>query len=383
VVVAGVVVTRPRDRRDDGREGEGGPDALGTAVEPAPLVSDKGTVTRPAAAPAPEKSPAVIDALALVNTDRPVSRNGGSGERRSTGWLVVGKNADGQPVHTALNMAPRPPAEYDLTVELTTVEPGRLVFRLPLPAGTSCQAFVGAKRDKYGRRYGYEMVDGQGDTTADNPSVRDGPERAVGKRMTFRVQVRRSGLRTLVDGVVAAEWADLARVTWPRAAGKLEPGVLGVTIHGGAVEFHRVEIAPPPAAIDLLALVDPAKDTKEGSWERRGADLIGSGTGTGGNPGHAILGLPYRPPAEYDFTVSYTRKAFAKVVQHATLPDGGVSCGRWATAPASGSRSSSSTKRPHSTRRTRRGSVSTGRLAATRRRWRSAGTGCGHCWTGR
>jgi hypothetical protein len=305
----------PRDPRQLGVSVWGGPVEFHSAV--VQDVSGSGTVTRAVA------KLAVIDALALVNADRPVDDRGGSGERRPTGWLVVGHKAEGQAVHTALNMAPRAPAEYDLTVELTTVEPGRLVFRVPLPTGTACQAFVGADRNGYGRRYAYERVDGHAGTAADNPSARDGPERPVGKRMTVQVEVRRTGLRTLVDGAVAAEWGDLSQVTWPPGGGKLEPGVVGVSCFGGAVEFHRIEIAPPPATVDVLALADPAKDGRSGTWQRRGADLVGDGDWSGEQGGFTILNLPYHPPAEYDFAVEFTlTKTHPCLRLGLVLPDG-------------------------------------------------------------
>jgi predicted Ser/Thr protein kinase len=58
----------------------------------------------------------------------------------------------------------------------------------------------------------------------------------------------------------------------------------------------------PPGAIDLLPLIDPAKDVVKGIWERRGKELAVSGDGAA-----AVLEMPYRPPDEYDYIVEFTR----------------------------------------------------------------------------
>jgi hypothetical protein len=70
--------------------------------------------------------------------------------------------------------------------------------------------------------------------------------------------------------------------------------------------------APPPLpfelqlqsgrTIDLVALVDPATDAKQGEWSKRG-DLL-----TCGAPKFdSRVYIPYRPPAEYDLTVRFSQ----------------------------------------------------------------------------
>jgi len=59
---------------------------------------------------------------------------------------------------------------------------------------------------------------------------------------------------------------------------------------------------PLKNAVDLLALIDPAKDAVAGRWSRDAAGLVSDGT-----PGGRIE-IPYEPPAEYDFHVAFTRK---------------------------------------------------------------------------
>ncbi|MGD0094312.1 MAG: hypothetical protein ABSE73_30765, partial [Planctomycetota bacterium] len=54
-------------------------------------------------------------------------------------------------------------------------------------------------------------------------------------------------------------------------------------------------------AIDLLALVDPTKDSVSGKWDAKGGALICDNAMT------ARVRIPYRPPTEYDFRIQFTR----------------------------------------------------------------------------
>jgi len=54
-------------------------------------------------------------------------------------------------------------------------------------------------------------------------------------------------------------------------------------------------------AVNLLALIDPAKDKSEGEWSLVGNNLVVA-------PGrYSVLSLPYHMPAEYELRVSFTR----------------------------------------------------------------------------
>lgn len=62
-----------------------------------------------------------------------------------------------------------------------------------------------------------------------------------------------------------------------------------------------VEVASTPGAINLLKLIDPAKDSVGGRWSLSGNDLKVL-------PDQwARLEIPYEPPAEYDFKIVFTR----------------------------------------------------------------------------
>ncbi|MBM4155696.1 MAG: hypothetical protein FJ221_11815 [Lentisphaerae bacterium] len=61
-------------------------------------------------------------------------------------------------------------------------------------------------------------------------------------------------------------------------------------------------------AIDLLPLVDPAKDAVAGTWALENGGL--KGESTGGSP---RVEIPYQPPAEYDFRIVFARQKGAGV----------------------------------------------------------------------
>lgn len=66
----------------------------------------------------------------------------------------------------------------------------------------------------------------------------------------------------------------------------------------------RMEAVPAPGAgavIDLLRLVDPAKDAVAGTWTLKGGTLVSDGSQA------ARIEFPYEPPADYDFRIVFIR----------------------------------------------------------------------------
>jgi WD40 repeat protein/serine/threonine protein kinase len=94
--------------------------------------------------------------------------------------------------------------------------------------------------------------------------------------------------------------------------------VLSIAFHPGgkllasassdnSVRLWAVEALPPEEswkkAIDLLALIDPRRDTISGSWRKEGGRLLVEPSN------NACLRLPYEAPEEYDFRMIFTRQA--------------------------------------------------------------------------
>ncbi|MDB5290895.1 MAG: DJ/PfpI family protein, partial [Phycisphaerales bacterium] len=73
----------------------------------------------------------------------------------------------------------------------------------------------------------------------------------------------------------------------------------------------------PHRTVDLLKLIDPARDTVKGTWKMAGSAL--SGASDAGNP-VASLRIRYQPPEEYDLKVEFTRvkgnECVAQILSH-------------------------------------------------------------------
>jgi len=207
-------------------------------------VSGRGTFTRP---PVPRPP---VDLLALMGPAGEIGKFGPL-ERTPAGVQLTSPGK-----HGGLTPPYRLPAEYDLAVEFTSVGGfSTLTYSLPLPTGQGVQCFIGNGAEN--RVYGYEAIDGRAGGGPENPSVRLGPARARGVRMASRVEVRRTGLRTLIDGAVVAEFTDLSRVAMPGWITKSDPPRPVFVVLGGPVDFHAIEVTevsgrgevirPPPA----------------------------------------------------------------------------------------------------------------------------------------
>jgi serine/threonine-protein kinase len=123
-----------------------------------------------------------------------------------------------------------------------------------------------------------------------------------------------------------------AAVSKSRAPALIAGGLSLILVVIGPVVFRSkpepaplpgLPVGPAPGAgevviqgtIDLLALVDPARDAVKGSWKLEKGRLVSD------EENAARLELPYLPPEEYDFKVVFTRKtgndAVNQIVPHA------------------------------------------------------------------
>jgi hypothetical protein len=109
-----------------------------------------------------------------------------------------------------------------------------------------------------------------------------------------------TGLTRTVVRAHATEWYRKARttiqgITLTRIQSRIEQGT--------AKPPSTSTFTAPAGAVDLLALIDPSKDAAQGQWTRGQA-----GVSCASSP-YACLQIPYTPPEEYDFAVSFTRTA--------------------------------------------------------------------------
>ncbi len=110
-----------------------------------------------------------------------------------------------------------------------------------------------------------------------------------------------------------------------------QPDLLGGIHDTGAAEFERVTVysadglpaladrlakpagappAPGKRTVNLLPLLDPARDAVHGAWKREGGDLVSDGS-----VAYARLRLPYQPPEEYDFRIEFTQRGGSDLLQ--------------------------------------------------------------------
>src|SRR5205085_600260 len=178
-----------------------------------------------------------------------------------------------------------------------------------LLAGRPCRWAMCGVINGQGRLNCFELLDGLGVADPGNPTTRDRPPPPIGRRVTSRVEVRRDGVRALIDGEVVTEYrGDPARLTVPTFLLPRDPAQLAITVGGAPLHLYTATVtevtgrgtrtrpaapAPNPVAIDLLARVNPARDAVSGQWEWRGADLVGTGLGPDGKGFSAVLKLLY------------------------------------------------------------------------------------------
>jgi eukaryotic-like serine/threonine-protein kinase len=123
----------------------------------------------------------------------------------------------------------------------------------------------------------------------------------------FTLEVLANGNRLLVkvNGQVTADVVDQAN-TYRKGHLALQAMSDKITNVTTVVQFRSIEIKELPSAVaalvplDLLALIDPGQDRVDGNWQRNLAgELLSDET--------ARLQIPYRPPAEYNLDVAFTR----------------------------------------------------------------------------
>ncbi len=146
------------------------------------------------------------------------------------------------------------------------------------------------------------------------PPARPADLKPAGSWNDLEIELRGQKLRVVVNGqeVQKLDLDQFARTEKVLPGVKRTSGRVGLQQHTGEVRFRDVRIKDLTAAkraVNLLPLIDPAKDDVHGAWKREGNDLVSDG-----GVAFARLRLPYQPPAEYDFRIEFTRRG-ADVLQ--------------------------------------------------------------------
>ncbi len=266
-------------------------------------VSGSGRPVRGSPAPAvapPAPIGAGVDLLALIDAAKDAVEGT---------WIRDGaalQSAAGE--HVRLQVPYLPPDEYDLRVTLER-GPSADGLAFGLARGSSQWTVFVDKLPSEGGQSGLEMLDGGQHTAARGLQV------AAGQSATFDFKVRRSGLSVLKDGKPLFQWQGAySRLSnfprwevpnkqalflghWQSAVKYTELRLVPVSGTGRPLRIAAPAYKPPPIpknAVDLLALVDPAKDAVKGDWTKDAEGL----RCPGGD--HIRLMIPYVPPDEYD-----------------------------------------------------------------------------------
>jgi len=257
-----------------------------SAGGPAPAGPGRGG----AVAPLP---PGAIDLLAMVDPEKDALK----GE-----WRFEGRSAtvSGDMV-LRLQMPYVFPDEYDFIVDVERLADHFLVLGLPFEQGGFNVAF-----DISGRT-AVDVVDGIHADRPDNPSAVAGRAIEIRKPSRIVCAVRKSGLQVSVNGKTLLQWTDWSRVR-PHPEWKVrDAGTAFVGCQHPFFRFNAVAVVPvrgvgrplrsapaPRGSVDLLALVDPARDAVKGSWTRTSRGLQSPPTVDN------LLQVPYAAPDEYD-----------------------------------------------------------------------------------
>jgi hypothetical protein len=276
--------------------------------------------------PAPREKPAPaiqhwIDLLPLVDAARDCHE--GSCEHKDGGLWVFSKANGRLTVPVVAN------GSYEARFAWKrTWGPGQVTLTLPAGSGDFTLVLGGVA----GVFSGLERINGRGGSkneTTIRPSKFDNDR-------VYRVtaQVKLTGDRA----EIAVQLDDQPFMSWngPQSAlsagyAVAERGCFGLGLWGAGVQFSEARIKmlsgearplrPPPGGatkgltpakaasapqqwIDLLALVDPAKDAASGTWQREGRSLV-----LAVSSGVARLTLPVVPAGDYEIEVLFNRAA--------------------------------------------------------------------------
>jgi len=174
-----------------------------------------------------------------------------------------------------------------------------------------------------GGHTGLEMVDNQMLT------LQRGMQITTGQPATFDFRVRKSGVTAMKDGKPLFSWqGNTTRLGNYKNWAVPNPKALFLGQWWNTVRYTEIKLTPisgegrllrgagaaspkkaagsdpdstPPGFVSLMPLIDVQKDTVAGTWRMVDGKL------TCDNAERAKLEIPYRPPAEYDFRIVFTR----------------------------------------------------------------------------
>ncbi|MCX6898212.1 MAG: hypothetical protein NT105_05880 [Verrucomicrobia bacterium] len=216
-----------------------------------------------------------------------------------------------------------PPDEYDYRIVFSITGGATEVMQIFSHAGRMSGWAMGAVNNTL---IGFQMLGGK--AIRDNPTtLKSSNSLDKGQTYTSVLSIRRRHLKAYLNGKQLAEWKggydDAGMNTgWDLPNHHL----LGFGTYASQVEFRRIELleitgkgkavrltessvaqttnndAASSNVINLMPLIDPAKDAVDGKWAVQDGKLV-SELG-----GRSRLMIPYEPPDEYDYRIILSRR---------------------------------------------------------------------------
>ncbi|MDZ4401393.1 family 16 glycoside hydrolase [Prosthecobacter sp.] len=197
------------------------------------------SVTAQAASQPPGQSSSAkgrtMDLLALVD----VKRDALVGEWTRTASTVSVARPTGASV---LQLPYQVPEEYDFEMEFTPDDAGANVNQYLSAAGHSFAWKLNA-HSRTPPLYGLDLLDGKFCSQFDEAAVRTSTAIEPGRRYRSTVEVRRDGLRALLDGKELLKWTgDFKRLSMEAIMRLRDEQHLGIGSWNRAVTFHKIEV---------------------------------------------------------------------------------------------------------------------------------------------
>lgn len=230
------------------------------------------------------------------------------------------------------------PDEYDFRIRFTPISGRHEIRQIMAMSGHQFLWSMGADGKS---TYGVGSINGK-KPNENRTTIKDGPALEQGVVYESIVQVRKEGLKIFLNGKLLTQWkTDYQDMSMVKGWELHNNAWLGLGAYQGCVRFHRVDLLEvtghgqvvltssttdsagargptveiPDAAwtkaVHLMPMIDPALDTVAGQWKKVNGNLIAQAE----RRGDAILAIPYEPPAEYDFRVTFTRSGGNGVTQ--------------------------------------------------------------------
>jgi serine/threonine protein kinase len=244
------------------------------------------------------------------------------GECRLEGvWRQDGQTltADAHPGHACLSLPAWVVGSYELEIDYTlAVGSGAWVIQLPVGEKRCAVTFNSHLQNVDG----IEVIDGQ--RALDNPTRTTGSV-IEGQKSSLAVAVRlddpTARIEVLRDGKPHLQWqGSQESLSHGDPCFNAAPRQLGLAVWGSTMKFDRVRFRPVSGKawlfdqaklrrdspwpgkpltgpVDLLTLVQPARDGVRGTWLRQENGLLSSESES------CYLQIPWTPPEEYDVVV--------------------------------------------------------------------------------